>query len=144
MEAAELSSGSGGCGRGRAVSWEERALGAAARRLPLAVLRVAAARGPVLFPTPFPGDGATEGRVHPPPPLTWVPHSMAASAPPPPDKLEGGGGPAPPPAPPSTGRKQGKAGENAEEGWGLEKPRTWRPRRGAGVLRPRGLKKMGG
>lgn len=80
-------------------------------------------------PTPPLSDGASRGRVcPPPPPLTQVPHSMAASAPPPPDKLEGGGGPAPPPAPPSTGRKQGKAGESAE-GWGLETPRTWGPRR---------------
>lgn len=77
-------------------------------------LGLAAARGPA---PPLPsllGHGATRGRVCPPPLLTRVPHSMAASAPPPPDKLEGGGGPAPPPAPPSTGRKQGKAGENAE------------------------------
>lgn len=74
---------------------------------------------------------------------------MAASAPPPPDKLEGGGGPAPPPAPPSTGRKQGKAGESAEEGRGLEKPGTWgASEKGwaggeSGVLRPRGLRRWG-
>lgn len=73
---------------------------------------------------------------------------MAASAPPPPDKLEGGGGPAPPPAPPSTGRKQGKAGENAEgAGAGAgeaQNSRTWREGWRAGevaVLRLRALKR---
>lgn len=102
-------------------------------------------------PTPLPRDGASRGRVRPPPaPLTQVPHSMAASAPPPPDKLEGGGGPAPPPAPPSTGRKQGKAGESAERAGGWRPPGLGdlggRPgRRGeAGVFRLRAPKRMSG
>lgn len=74
---------------------------------------------------------------------------MAASAPPPPDKLEGGGGPAPPPAPPSTGRKQGKAGESADKAGAGETEDLgtseggWAGGGRRGVLRPRGLKRMG-